>query len=220
MRRTIESLIPPENKQVLWLDVSGPIKQLKYYANGEWVIVGDDTLNNEEIVTRVLEKVDSDFQSYIKKEDADNTYVAKEDMSSYQNKLIVGNHGEATENAAAGNEDVWLIEVNEAEGISSAHNVVGKGATTVTSDAEGKISITSTDVYPTKLVIDQSTDTSNVPINLELSNGNKVTATLGATTQVHAGVMTSAEKAKLSTIAEAATADTALTSTEVENLLH
>ena len=77
MKRTIESLTPPENKQVMWLDVSGKIKQLKVYINGEWVVVNDDTENNEEIVKKVLEKIDKDFESYIKKEDADNTYATK-----------------------------------------------------------------------------------------------------------------------------------------------
>lgn len=77
MKRTIESLTPPENKQVMWLDVSGKIKQLKTYINGEWVVANDVTENNEEIVKKVLEKVDKDFESYIKKEDADNTYATK-----------------------------------------------------------------------------------------------------------------------------------------------
>ena len=77
MKRTIESLTPPENKQAMWLDISGKIKQLKAYINGEWVVVNDDTENNEEIVKKVLEKIDKDFESYIKKEDADNTYATK-----------------------------------------------------------------------------------------------------------------------------------------------
>ena len=77
MERTIESLTPPGNKQVMWLDVSGKVKQLKVYINGEWVVANDDTENNEEIVKKVLEKVDKDFESYIKKEDADNTYATK-----------------------------------------------------------------------------------------------------------------------------------------------
>ena len=46
MKRIIESLTPPENKQVMWLDVSGKVKQLKAYINGEWVVVNDDTENN------------------------------------------------------------------------------------------------------------------------------------------------------------------------------
>lgn len=72
MKRIIESLTPPENTQVMWLDVSDKIKQLKCYINGEWVVVNDDTKNNEEIVKKVLEKIDKDFESYIKKEDAES----------------------------------------------------------------------------------------------------------------------------------------------------
>lgn len=78
MKRTVESLTPPENKQVMWLDVSGKVKQLKTYINGEWIIVNDDTENNEEIVKEILGKIDKDFESYIKKEDADSKYVQQE----------------------------------------------------------------------------------------------------------------------------------------------
>ena len=78
MKRTVESLTPPENKQVMWLDVSGKVKQLKTYINGEWVIVNDDTENNKEIVKEILGKIDKDFESYIKKEDADSKYVQQE----------------------------------------------------------------------------------------------------------------------------------------------
>lgn len=80
MKRTIESLTPPADKQVMWLDISQEVKQLKAYINGEWVVVNDDTKNNEEIVNKVLEKIDKDFESYIKKEDADNTYATKTDL--------------------------------------------------------------------------------------------------------------------------------------------
>lgn len=66
MKRIIESLTPPENKQVMWLDVSGKVKQLKVYINGEWVVVNDDTENNEEIVKKVLEKVDSTYYNALK----------------------------------------------------------------------------------------------------------------------------------------------------------
>lgn len=66
MKRTIESLTPPENKQVMWLDVSGKVKQLKVYINGEWVVVNDDTENNEEIVKKILEKVDNTYYNALK----------------------------------------------------------------------------------------------------------------------------------------------------------
>lgn len=66
MKKTIESLTPPSNKQVMWLDISSEVKQLKAYINGEWVVVNDDTKNNEEIVKKVLEKVDSTYYNALK----------------------------------------------------------------------------------------------------------------------------------------------------------
>lgn len=87
MKRTIESLTPPENTQVMWLDVSQEVKQLKVYINGEWVVVNDDTKNNEEIVNKVLEKIDKDFESYIKKEDADKAYAPKSDLEKKVDKV-------------------------------------------------------------------------------------------------------------------------------------
>lgn len=87
MKRTIESLTPPANKQVMWLDISQEVKQLKAYINGEWVVVNDDTKNNEEIVNKVLEKIDKDFESYIKKEDADKAYAPKSDLEKKVDKV-------------------------------------------------------------------------------------------------------------------------------------
>lgn len=87
MKRTIESLTPPENTQVLWLDISQEVKQLKVYINGEWVVVNDDTKNNEEIVNKVLEKIDKDFESYVKKEDADEAYAPKSDLEKKVDKV-------------------------------------------------------------------------------------------------------------------------------------
>lgn len=109
MKRTIESLTPPENKQVMWLDVSGKVKQLKVYINGEWVVVNDDTENNEEIVKKVLEKVDKDFESYIKKEDADNTYATK---AALDGKVDV------VEGKGLSTEDFTSAEKTKLEGIA------------------------------------------------------------------------------------------------------
>ena len=66
MKKTIESLTPPSNKQVMWLDISSEVKQLKAYINGKWVTINDDTKNNEEIVNKVLEKVDSTYYNALK----------------------------------------------------------------------------------------------------------------------------------------------------------
>lgn len=87
MKRTIESLTPPANKQVMWLDISQEVKQLKAYINGEWVVVTNDTKNNEEIVNKVLEKIDKGFESYIKKEDADKVYAPKSDLEKKVDKV-------------------------------------------------------------------------------------------------------------------------------------
>lgn len=87
MKRTIESLTPPANKQVMWLDISQEVKHLKAYINGEWAVVNDDTKNNEEIVNKVLEKIDKDFESYIKKEDADKAYAPKSDLEKKVDKV-------------------------------------------------------------------------------------------------------------------------------------
>lgn len=109
MKRIIESLTPPENKQVMWLDVSGKVKQLKVYINGEWVVVNDDTENNEKIVKKVLEKIDKDFESYIKKEDADNTYATKAALDGKVD--VVAGKGLSTE-------DFTSAEKTKLEGIA------------------------------------------------------------------------------------------------------
>ena len=49
MKRIIESLTPPENKQVIWLDVSGKAKQLKAYINGEWVGLSTSKITIEDL---------------------------------------------------------------------------------------------------------------------------------------------------------------------------
>lgn len=134
MKRTIESLTPPENKQVMWLDISDKIKQLKAYINGEWVVVNDDTENNEEIVKKVLEKIDKDFESYIKKEDADNTYATKTDLDG---KV------DAVEGKGLSTEDFTSAEKTKLEGIE-------KGATKVIVDEH--LSETSTNAIQNKAV--------------------------------------------------------------------
>ena len=65
------TVAPPTN--CLWIKGNDAL----YFTNGKWVVINDDTENNEEIVKKVLEKIDKDFESYIKKEDADNTYATK-----------------------------------------------------------------------------------------------------------------------------------------------
>lgn len=87
MKNIIESQIEPKNTNVLWLDTSNDIKQLKTFINGKWEVVNDDTKNNEEIFSKVLEKIDKDFESYIKKEDADKAYAPKSDLEKKVDKV-------------------------------------------------------------------------------------------------------------------------------------
>lgn len=116
MKRTIESLTPPANKQVMWLDISQEVKQLKAYINGKWVVVNDDTKNNEEIVNNVLKKIDKDFESYIKKEDADKAYAPKSDLEKKVDKV---------QGKGLSTEDFTSAEKTKLEGIAEgATNVI------------------------------------------------------------------------------------------------
>ena len=144
MKRTIESLTPPENKQVMWLDVSGKIKQLKTYINGEWVVVNDDTENNEEIVKKVLEKIDKDFESYIKKEDADNTYATKAALDGKVD--VVAGKGLSTE-------DFTSAEKTKLGGIA-------EGATRVIVDDTIKDSVNAVQNSAVKKALDGKADNS------------------------------------------------------------
>lgn len=58
----------------------------------------------------------------------------------YITKLIVGNSITATNNAAATNGNVWLNLLDNTT-LREKHNIVGSGRATVTSDANGKITI-------------------------------------------------------------------------------
>jgi hypothetical protein len=62
----------------------------------------------------------------------------------YTSKNIVGASNGATEDAVAVNGNVWLNHLEDST-VTSAHNIVGSGATTVSSDANGKITIDSVD---------------------------------------------------------------------------
>ena len=156
MKRTIESLTPPENKQVMWLDISDKIKQLKAYINGEWVVVNDDTENNEEIVKKVLEKIDKDFESYIKKEDADNTYATKTALDEKVD--VVPGKGLSTE-------DFTSAEKTKLEGIA-------KGATKVIVD--DVINPTSTNAIQNKAVTESIESLVNQIDDLDSNKADKI----------------------------------------------
>ena len=62
----------------------------------------------------------------------------------YTSKNVVGASDKATKNAAATNSNVYLNHLEEST-VKSSHKITGSGATTVTSDANGNITISSTD---------------------------------------------------------------------------
>lgn len=61
----------------------------------------------------------------------------------YTTHLITGTSSSATANAAATNGNVWLNVLDNTT-VRNAHNIVGSGAVSVTSDANGKITINGT----------------------------------------------------------------------------
>lgn len=92
-----------------------------------------------------LYKFSTDATSHISSASA----VTKEDITKlgipsadthYTTKLIVGASNVATANAAATNGNVWLNLLDDTT-LREKHNIVGSGRATVTSDANGKITI-------------------------------------------------------------------------------
>jgi predicted 3-demethylubiquinone-9 3-methyltransferase (glyoxalase superfamily) len=88
---------------------------------------------------------------------------------------VVGASNTASANAAATNGNVYLNLFDDST-IRQSHKIVGSGATTVTSDSNGVITISSTDTntdtnthYTTKLVVGAS---STASANAAATNGN------------------------------------------------
>ena len=75
----------------------------------------------------------------------ETTYTLPSDNNThYTSKNVVGASSSATANAAVtSNGSVWLNHIEEGT-VTSSHNIVGSGGTTVKSDANGKITINST----------------------------------------------------------------------------
>lgn len=113
---------------------------------------------------------------------------AQDTDTHYTTGLRVGASATATANAAASNGSVHL-NVMDNTTIRDTHKIVGAGATTVTSDASGHITITSTNT------------------------------TYGVATTSVNGLMSSTDKTKLTNIATGATADSAIGTSEITNLL-
>lgn len=72
------------------------------------------------------------------------TISATDTDTHYTSKNIVGASSTATANAAATNGNVYINHLEQTT-VTSTHSITGAGGTTVTSDASGNITITSTD---------------------------------------------------------------------------
>lgn len=79
---------------------------------------------------------------------ATDIYCQTNTDTHYTSHLITGASATATANAAATNGNVYLNILDNTT-VRDSHNIVGSGATTVTSDANGKITISSTNTVYT-----------------------------------------------------------------------
>lgn len=86
MKRVIESSTPPANGNVLWLDVSNDIKQLKGLINGEWVSLSDNTPANEELKKELLDELDTSLTTHIN--EATSTFATKTELNNKADKKI------------------------------------------------------------------------------------------------------------------------------------
>ena len=71
---------------------------------------------------------------------SERTYTSVDTNTHYTTRLKVGASDTATTNAEATNGNVYLNVLDDAN-VRDSHNIVGSGATTVTSDANGKITV-------------------------------------------------------------------------------
>lgn len=121
----------------------------------------------------------------------------------YTTGLKVGASATATANAAATNGNVYLNVLDNTT-VRDSHNIVGSGATTVTSDANGKITISSTNT---------NTDT-KVTNTLATTTKAYITGTTSATTNT--GTQVFDTNVYLDTTAGTLVAKTFKTSTGIE----
>lgn len=140
-----------------------------------------------------------------------NTTIALTDTNTdtnthYTSKNIVGASNTATANAAATNGNVYLNHLEEST-IVSSNKIKGAGATTVTSDADGTIIITSTDnntvyTHPTHTAYASglykiTTDTlGHVTAATSVTSDDIINLTAVATTSSN-GLMSKTDKSKL-----------------------
>lgn len=98
---------------------------------------------------------------------------------------IVGASSAAVTDAAATNGNVWLNHIEDNTVVSN-HNIIGSGATTVTSDANGDITISSTNQATTfTLTADSGTNQTIAHGNtLDIAGGTYIATVVGATDTV------------------------------------
>ena len=101
---------------------------------------------------------------------ADGTWVVPTDTNTHwTSHLKVGASSTATANATASNGNVWINLMDE-NTVRDAHNIIGTGATTVTSDANGKITINSSNThYNSNLIVANS---ATATANAAATNGS------------------------------------------------
>ena len=102
----------------------------------------------------------------------------------YTSKNIVGASSTATTNAEASNGNVYLNHLEESA-VKSSHKISGSGATTVSSDASGNITITSTDTNTKVTSVDNHyTPSANSASALSVDASSTTKATWGTTSLV------------------------------------
>lgn len=116
-------------------------------------------------------------------------YTPAASDTHYSSKNVVGASATASANAAASNGSVYLNHLESNSNTpTSSHKIVGTGATTVASDANGNITISSTNT------------------------------TYGTATTSANGLMSSSDKSKLDGVAAGATADSAISTDYINAL--
>lgn len=128
-------------------------------------------------------------------------YAPTNTDTHWTSSLITGASATAKTNAAATNGNVWmnLVENNI---IRNTHNIVGAGGTTVACDANGKITITSSNANTTYTLsgTTYNTDSTAQVVTLTPSSGSATTATIAAmtgATAAHGSTAAAAGKAGL-----------------------
>lgn len=110
-------------------------------------------------------------------------YAPTNTDTHYTATLITGASATAKANAAATNGNVWMNLVENGT-IRNTHNIVGAGGATVVCDANGKITISSTNTNTTYTLSGTTYNADNTAqiVTLTPSSGNATTATVAAMT--------------------------------------